>query len=47
MLDSVVLDIDEPQDKDLMELIAKYFYEKYEGYRNIYINILKIKRTLQ
>lgn len=46
MLDSVVLDIDEPQDKDLMEIIAKYFYEKYNDYKIVHENILKIKRVV-
>lgn len=43
MLDTMVLDIDEPQDKDLMELMAKYFYEKYEDYRIIFANILNLR----
>lgn len=39
MPDTAVLDIDEPQDKELMELIAKYFYEKYPEYNEILSNI--------
>jgi len=39
MKDSAVLDIDGIQDKDLMEVIAKYFYEKYDDYKAVFENI--------
>ena len=29
MTDTAVLDIDNPEDKELMEILAKYFFEKY------------------
>jgi len=39
MKDTAVLDIDNPEDKELMEIIAKYFYQKYTDYNLIYENI--------
>ena len=35
MKDTAVLDIDHPEDRDLMEILAKYFYEKYPEYQEI------------
>lgn len=32
MQDTAVLDIDNPEDKELMEILAKYFYDKYPEY---------------
>lgn len=42
MKDTAVLDIDNPEDKDLMEIMASYFYEKYYDYGNIRQNIIHI-----
>ncbi|MBR1754359.1 acylneuraminate cytidylyltransferase family protein [bacterium] len=42
MKDTAVLDIDNPEDKDLMEIMAKYFYEKYVEYGNTRKNIKNI-----
>jgi len=35
MKDTAVLDIDGEEDKELMEIVAKYFYEKYNDYSEI------------
>ncbi len=42
MKDSAVIDIDNPEDSDLMQIIAKYFYEKYPDYNLVYENIKNI-----
>ena len=36
MKDTAVLDIDNPEDRELMEILAKYFYAKYPDYNLIY-----------
>ncbi len=35
MKDTAVLDIDNPGDKELMEIIATYFYKKYQNYNEV------------
>lgn len=35
MKDTAVLDIDNPEDKELMEILAKYFYNTYPKFREI------------
>ena len=42
MKDTAVLDIDNPEDKDLMEILAKYFYNNYPEYNIIRENIKNI-----
>lgn len=42
MKDTGVLDIDSAEDKELMEVVAKYFYQKYPEYKLIYKNIKNI-----
>lgn len=42
MKDTAVLDIDNPEDKDLMEIIAKYCFDKYSSYNEIVLNIKNI-----
>ena len=37
MEDTAVLDIDSEEDFELMQVIAKYFFEKKEGYKKIYL----------
>lgn len=41
MKDSAVLDIDNPEDKELMEIIGEYFYNNYPLYNEIRENIKK------
>ncbi|MBR2526653.1 acylneuraminate cytidylyltransferase family protein [bacterium] len=43
MKDTAVLDIDNPEDKELMENMALYFYDKYDDYGKIKKNIANIK----
>lgn len=42
MKDTAVLDIDNPEDKELMEILAKYFYTKYDELNAIRKNATKI-----
>ncbi len=39
MKDTAVLDIDNPEDKELMEVLARYFYNHYPELNEIYKNI--------
>jgi CMP-N,N'-diacetyllegionaminic acid synthase len=39
MLDTAVLDIDNEEDLELMQVIAPYFYKKYDEYRQVKENI--------
>ena len=39
MKDTAILDIDNPEDKEMMEIIARYFYKEYDEYNQIYNNI--------
>lgn len=42
MLDTAVLDIDNEEDFELMEVLAKYFYGKYSSYQEIYKGICSV-----
>lgn len=42
MKDTAVLDIDSEEDLELMQVLARYFYDKYEEYREVYLGIKKI-----
>lgn len=42
MKDTAVLDIDNPEDKELMEIIAKYCFDKYSSYNEVVQNIKNI-----
>ena len=42
MMDTAVLDIDHENDFELMEVIAKYLYDKNEKFADIRNNILKL-----
>ncbi len=39
MTDTAVLDIDKEEDFELMEILARYFYNKYTSYQEIYTEI--------
>lgn len=42
MKDSAVIDIDNPEDSNLMQIIAEYFYKKYPNYNVVFSNIKNI-----
>ena len=44
MLDTAVLDIDSAEDFELMQILAEYFYKRYEKLDSIKTNIKKIKK---
>ena len=39
MKDTAVLDIDKGDDFELLQILARYFYDKYSDYREVYDNI--------
>ena len=43
MLDTVVLDLDQENDFELMQVIAEYLFEKYNDFKEIRDNILSLK----
>ena len=47
MKDTGVLDIDNPEDKELMEILAEYFYKKYPAYEKIKNNMAFIYNFTQ
>lgn len=44
MEDTGILDIDSEEDFELMAVIARYFFEKKAGYKEIYSNLSNIKK---
>ena len=45
MVDTAVLDLDHENDFELMQVIAKYLYEKYPEFNNVRSNIRNILKT--
>ena len=39
MKDTGILDIDSEEDYELMQVVAKYLFEKYDGYGEVYNTI--------
>jgi CMP-N,N'-diacetyllegionaminic acid synthase len=42
MKDTAVLDIDNEEDLELMQVLAKYFYDKYKDYNQVYQGITEV-----
>lgn len=42
MKDTAVLDIDSEEDLELMQVLAKYFFDRYEEYKEVYYGIREV-----